>query len=552
MLPRSLTSVLLPLAAFGVLWADLIRQLSYTWDTREQYAYGWFVPVLVVGLLWRNWATRPLTCALGSLPSTSSVPTSDLRPSTSRAPRWLSALVGILVASLLPLRVIIEINPDWPLITWVYGSTVVALSLYAVHLAGGWPWVKHFGFPVCFILVAVAWPFRIEKALTQNLMQIVARLTVEVCGWLDIPALQKGNLIEVATGTVGIDEACSGIRSFQSTFMASLFLGELYLLTWPRRLLLVPAGLVVAFCLNVVRTLILTWQAAKSGVEAVGKWHDPAGFTIFFVTFGCLWLLALLIRGRSSEDGGRRPEVGDRKPEVALPTSDLRPLTSDLCPPPASGRFPRRFLLAVGCWTVCCLGLTEAWYRSHDLKKAGTFFWTVQLPETKPGFEKITPPPRTVKLLAADLSMTGKWREDDGSEWSAYFFRWKPRSIQSVIMSRMHRPEVCLAAAGLRQISESEPVLFQADKLNLPFRKYTFESEGRTIFVFFCQWEDGAEQQTGMRASKQADRLQSVLTGRRKLGQQTLELMLTGYSTLAEAETAVRGRLMGLVRASNE
>jgi len=89
------------------------------------------------------------------------------------------------------------------------------------------PWVRHFAFPVGFILVAVVWPWRIEKGLTQDLMQVVASLTVELLGWLDIPALQRGNLIELGTGTVGIDEACSGIRSFQATLMISLFLGEL-------------------------------------------------------------------------------------------------------------------------------------------------------------------------------------------------------------------------------------------------------------------------------------------------------------------------------------
>ena len=39
-------------------------------------------------------------------------------------------------------------------------------------------------------------------------------------------AIQRGNLIELSTGVLGVDEACSGIRSFQSTLMAALFLDE--------------------------------------------------------------------------------------------------------------------------------------------------------------------------------------------------------------------------------------------------------------------------------------------------------------------------------------
>src|ERR1039457_3872197 len=211
----------LPLILFGVLWADLVRQLSYTWETSEQYAYGWFVPFFAAALLWRRWLDRPAPQL-----SPFNFPWPVKCPPTSLG--LLSAFCFLLCLLLLPLRVIYEINPDWPLCSWLMTLTVVGISLYAVFLAGGWKWVRHFAFPVCFILVAVQWPYRIDHGLTQGLMRVVAGLTVELLGWLNIPAFQHGNLIEVSTGVVGIDEACSGIRSFQSTLMAALFLGELY------------------------------------------------------------------------------------------------------------------------------------------------------------------------------------------------------------------------------------------------------------------------------------------------------------------------------------
>jgi hypothetical protein len=49
-----------PVGLFSVLWLDLIRQLSYQWSNNEQYAYGWFVPFLALGLFWRRWLTRPV------------------------------------------------------------------------------------------------------------------------------------------------------------------------------------------------------------------------------------------------------------------------------------------------------------------------------------------------------------------------------------------------------------------------------------------------------------------------------------------------------------
>ena len=197
---------------------------------------------------------------------------------------------------------------------------------------------------------------------------------------------------------------------------------------------------------------------------------------------------------------------------------------------------------------LAVLGGTELWYRSHEVKQAGVFHWSAQLPTQQLGAENLELPPRTVALLAYDSAVAGRWREADGRSWTLNFFRWKPRSVQSIIHARLHRPEICLPAAGFQQRSESEPVSFPVAGLSLPFRKYEYEREGKPIFVFFCQWEDGREQQAGMRASKGADRIQSAWTGRRQLGQQTLELIATGYDTMAQAEAILRQRLPQLIQ----
>ncbi len=344
-------SLWLSLAAFSVLWFDLIRQLSYVWETNEQYAYGWFVPLLALGLFLKKWPARPLpgpqdyeTTGLQDHgtpglrdeeitgpPSSSPCyvvrgPSSAVRSSSAAASGQGSVPRGLLVlaaaAALLPLRVIYEINQDWPTITWPYTLMVVALTLYAIYLAdpqspvpgsrsvvnglrsiANSPQIRHFAFPVCFILVAVQWPWRLEGPLTQGLMRLDTSVTVEILGWFDTPAVQHGNIIELATGTVGVTEACSGIRSFQSTLMGALFLGELYLLRWRVRLLLIGLGLLVAFFLNLCRTLLLSWQSAKGGTEALHQWHDPAGFTIALLCFFSLWALTVLIRNGAKDQG---------------------------------------------------------------------------------------------------------------------------------------------------------------------------------------------------------------------------------------------------------
>jgi exosortase len=296
----------LPFALFSVLWLDLLRQLSYTWDTREQYSYGWFVPFFALFLFWRRWADRPAperteqgadletrNSKLATLPQPS-----PLAPRLGAPPAWFTALIIFLMLALLPIRVVHEINQDWPLFTWPLALSVVAITLYAVFLGGGWRWVWHFAFPVCFIVVAVRWPYRIENSLIHGLQQVVPGLTLEVVGWFNIPAFQRGSLVEIAVGVLNVDEACSGIRSLQSGLMAALFMGEMYWLRWPKRVALVAAGLAMAFFFNVVRSVFLTWHAAQSGVLSIDEWHDGAGLTILVACFLSLWALAWLMTKR--------------------------------------------------------------------------------------------------------------------------------------------------------------------------------------------------------------------------------------------------------------
>ncbi len=617
----------LPLALFSILWVDLCRQLSYTWDTNEQYAYGWFVPLLALGLFIRRWPTRPSpqpTAFQGF-----SVPVSALTASPISAfQRFsISAFVFLLCLLLLPLRVIIEINPDWPLITWPYTLIVVALTLYAIHLAGPRsspremsgpaispgsafrrfisvfnflnfrfsprppssvvggpspespnpisafyfhnfrffklsPWVAHFAFPVCFILVAVQWPYRIEHGLTQNLMQIVASLTVEIIGWCGIPAIQQGNLIELSTGVLGVDEACSGIRSFQSTLMAALFLGELYLLRVPIRLLLVVAGLGAAFLLNVCRTLILTWQANAHGLSAIDKWHDPAGFTIAIACFGVLWLLAILIKKRWPVPDPQ-PSSSDIDPsssarEMATrPAESVRYSTGSPISPGQLSAFPisalcfhpcRHYLLIISCWVVFVVLGNQIWYGMHARKVDASLRWSAMLPSKKSTYKELTLTPKELAALKCDTRQGGSWREADDTQWAVWFFRWDSQSLLSLVAARCHRPEVCLPASGRKMKADHGLRWYKAGDLSLPFRTYEFDNGDQPLYVFFCLWQDGTEQLPVKDNLALAGRLWAAFNGRRALGQQSLEIIISGDSSFDAAEQAVRERLPGLIR----
>ncbi len=517
----------LPIAAFALLWLDLIRQLSYVWAANEQYAYGWFVPIFALGLFLKKWPSRPPV----------------EQPSTiNHQPRiLLSAFCILCLPFLLPLRVLYEINADWPLVSWPCALIVVGVTLYAVYLAGGWAWIKHFAFPVCFILVAVRWPWQLEHLVTQGLMRLDATITVELLGWSDIPANQHGNLIELANGTVGIDEACSGIRSFQSTLMAALFLGELYLLRWRTRSFLIVGGLGLAFAFNVARTLLLSWQANADGMSALKKWHDPAGFSIVIACFLVLWLIAVVVRRRAT----LRPLTSSSAPSSQFPASSSETISGLQTPLPV---LARRFMFTCGFWSLFCILATEAWYRGDESADLGFIQWSVAMPKTEPRFQKVQLATNVTRLLKYDVGFAGEWRAENGFIWTVYFFRWEGKSMQSIMRARFHRPEVCLPAAGVPQVSIPEVDYFEAGPLKLPFTKATYAAQDRELLVFHCLWQDGDERRKGVRAYGRRDRLLMAIEGRRWIRQQVLMIVMTGYASAAEAERAVRQRLPDLIR----
>jgi exosortase len=330
--------LILVLLVVVLYWCQLFYQLQIEWSANEQYAYGWFVPLLAAGLFYRRWLDRPAPDYRSLITDHSSPPRSLLLAPCSLP--WESVgLSAFLLFALLPLRLIHEANVGWRSAQWLHGLVLVSLSLLLLWRIGGSPWVKHFGFPVIFLLVSVPWPSRLEDYIVQGLMRLVAGVTVDVVGLFDIPAMRRGNLLELGSGVVNVDGACSGVRSLQTSLMAALLLGELYRLAPWRRLALIPAGLLVAFLANLSRTSFLTWSAARQGMERMHAWHDPAGVAVVVVVLGSLWLTARLLAPRRPVVRGQKSEVSSQQSTVHSPQSTVHGPLSSALPAPRSPAF---------------------------------------------------------------------------------------------------------------------------------------------------------------------------------------------------------------------
>ena len=342
------------------------------------------VPLLAAFLFWKRWICRP-------------------EKSPLRSARAVGILYGTLAFSLLFIRFVRAVDPQNPYAIWIFALAVTGLSLCAVYFAGGSSWVRHFAFPVLFVLVAVPWVYAFEQFVVQNLMRIVASITVEALDWLGIAAIQHGNVIEINAGLMGIDEACSGVRSMQSTLMVSLFLGEHFRFPPLKRIILVVASILLAFSFNVFRALILVLIAVRSGMEALSQWHDRAGFSILAACFVGLYGLSWIMRSR------QREEI---KPDSTVQLYAL----------------PRGFVGGLLLWLLLLNPLKNAWIEHYQPEIVDNTRWTIQWPESNTTFNLSSLNDDTMFLLRCTRGDSANWKTSDGYVWQAFFIRWEPGS----------------------------------------------------------------------------------------------------------------------------
>ena len=521
------STLVLAVAAWCVLW----NKLRVDWATNDQYGYGWFVPPLSMVLFLLRWPDRPVARA------------------TKHG--WiLAALTGLSLFLLVPVRLIEEPNADWRLLVWIHAVLLVTLTLAAIAWSGGRGWTRHFLFPVLFLLLAVRWPSGPEQAIVQSLMRWVASVATEAMNMLGIPAVRQGNIIRVHEQLVGVDEACSGIRSLQTMIMASLFLGELSRFGMMRRLVLLVCGLLFALAANVFRSGFLVWIAARQGVEDVERLHDRAGVSVLiFIFFGLVCANRWLERGHrsdarlSSDDHGRggagQPALPDAQGVVGEAANEARPLSAG-------------WIFGAAAWLITIELAVGTWYGSHERGISVSPAWTVSLPKDAPGFREVRIDNTSHNLLRFDESRTGHWYRPEVSpaNCTLFFFRWEPGRTSASLAS-LHQPHICLAATGMEEIADYgvQPCATPAG-VTLPVQRFEFLQNGHQIFVFWTVWQNRPNADpVAAEPESRWDRLRPVFRGERNLGQQTLEMVVTGPRSLEEAQAVFSREISnGLVR----
>jgi exosortase/archaeosortase family protein len=288
-------------------WGFVAWDQSHWWRVKPDYSFGWLVPAFVAFVIydrwpritaaakacgaegspravgWQKWALRllvgvTLTCGVGMF----LLGALYRAGAGSSQPGTLAIALGA-AGILLPLL-------------WLNAPEAAAPSRGNLVSDGRVQLVQWFLFPALVWLVSAPLVSVIEQQLSLFLLHKVVTVVAFVFDVLGLPIEQQGNVLALPTGNVGVEDACSGIRSLTACLFAGSFLSAVFLDKLWKKIALVVSAMFFAFLTNLARSLFLTGWAYSNGPTSIeGTVHDVAGYAVLGLTVvGLLCLLPLL------------------------------------------------------------------------------------------------------------------------------------------------------------------------------------------------------------------------------------------------------------------
>jgi exosortase len=453
-------------ALLGLLAAALTVYLWPQWRHNPDLSHGFLMPAVFLLLVWearqrgpfRHPSTSAWTLGGVALLSTAALIGLAAAGLFAVALGWSHSLVsfvlaGALAAALLGGMVALAAEPlRWVPLNW---TTVVAALLWL--LTAPLP-------PGTYTRLML----RLQIWVTGN---VLAALHV-----LGVAARQRGNLIELAGSTVGIEEACSGMRSLIACVFAGAFFSAWLVRRPAARVVLLLLAAPLAILMNFARSLTLT-LLANANVDIAGFWHDATGYAVLLLTAGALAGAARLLESHRVEP----------------------------VPAPIPRHFSEPLLIAI-----------QAVLLGSLLLGCGLVVFFVR--QTRPSGIPPAPPPDLASVLPpeapgwtvttsgdlyrfADTLQTKhllqrtyyKGRADDTTQITVYLAYW-PAGQTTVTTVALHTPDACWPGVGWTAVpvATSEPAPAVAGR-RLPAPEYRlFTSEGYPQHVWFWHLYGGA------------------------------------------------------------
>ena len=273
--------------AIGAVLLGLSAVLWPAWRHDPDLSHGMFVPVLFCLLVYE--ARRSLNPTFLA---------------TKKGATWIATAFCALAVGLLGIAGVYAAVLDWShslvgfLLTLSGTSLLTALWIgYSDRRIRGFPFNWTAAVAILLWPLAAPLPPGTYARLSLALQGGVTASVMATLHLVGIAAYRQGNVIELARATVGVSEACSGVRSLISCLAAGLFFSGILLTRVRSRIILIVAAPILALVMNFFRSLILTLVSSR-GISIEGAWHDATGVGIIVLTGLLLALFAFWLDGK--------------------------------------------------------------------------------------------------------------------------------------------------------------------------------------------------------------------------------------------------------------
>jgi exosortase len=296
--PAAIVGIAVLLALIALSYAGTIEHLVRRWSREADYSHGFLVPLFSAWLLWRRRDMAPSAAA----------------PVTGR---WLGALV-LLGSALL------RVAGEYYSFVLTDSVSLIACLLGATMLIGGWGALRWAWPSIVFLLFMVPLPGFLATRMSGPLQRIATISSTYALQTLGVPAIASGNVIWLSDGTIGVAEACSGLRMLIMFGAVTMALVLLLDLGTAERLFLLASSVGIAVVANVFRItttgMVHEWISPRIA-EAI--FHDVAGWIMMPLALILLGFEIALI-ARLFPPVAAQPVVLSRQPRRAMATGRAR------------------------------------------------------------------------------------------------------------------------------------------------------------------------------------------------------------------------------------
>ncbi len=290
----------------------------YWWGAREDYSFGYLVPFFAIYVIYDRWPVIRSYLLRGEAPEVVATPAAPGTTVFTQLFEWLAYAVFLGGLSLFAIGALLRSvtgpqNPASLAIAAGFGGLLLSVVfIMTKERVDGQPMSLRsrlmltglFLFPALIWLISAPMVSVVEKEIRVFLL---TKVTIVVFNLFDIIGYaieREGNVLLLPEGQVGVEEACSGIRSLTACLFAGSFLAAVFLNRFWKKVLLVAAAMGFAVLTNLIRSAFLTLWAYNYGSQAIdahwvlplvgdiGSVHDVTGFAI--LGFTCVGLILLL------------------------------------------------------------------------------------------------------------------------------------------------------------------------------------------------------------------------------------------------------------------